>query len=92
MIFDLAHRYAQKLTALDNVDEKGQETSLRILARQGQRGAAMTQFEAYRQELSRSFGVAPWAALQSLMNQIRLNQWSPSPTPPPPDPLFVRHR
>ena len=86
---DLAHRYAQKLTALDNVDEKGQETSLRILARQGQRGATMTQFEAYRQELSRSFGVAPSAALQSLMNQIRLNQWAPSPTPPHPDPLFV---
>src|SRR5690606_8428989 len=33
----LAHRYAQKLVSLDQLDERGQQLSLRILAQQGQR-------------------------------------------------------
>jgi tetratricopeptide (TPR) repeat protein len=86
----LAHLYAQKLVSWDKLDERGQELSLRILARQGQRGAALTQFEQYRQELNKTFGVMPTAQLQTLVQQIRLNQWpqneaiaAASPAPPP---------
>jgi len=68
---DLMRRYAWRALALESWDEAAHRCLMRVLARQGQRGAALAQYERCRAVLKAELGVAPAAETTVLYEQIR---------------------
>ncbi|HUM67491.1 MAG TPA: BTAD domain-containing putative transcriptional regulator [Chloroflexota bacterium] len=68
---DLALSYARRLVELDPWHEEGQQRLLRLLALNGLRNEALTQYEKFRQLLGQEFGIEPAARAQTLAEAIR---------------------
>jgi DNA-binding SARP family transcriptional activator len=69
--FDRALQHAQRYVELEPWDESGQRDVMRLLAVNGQRSAALAQYEVCRSMLTRELGMAPEAATQHLYERIR---------------------
>lgn len=63
--------YARHLLDLEPWHEAGQRQLMQLLARSGQRSAALSQFEEYRRLLFAELSVAPDAETMTLAEQIR---------------------
>lgn len=74
--------YARRYTLLEPWDEEGQRQLMALLARNGQKGAALAQYESCREILARDLGLEPEAATYSLMERIRNDGLLPSPQKP----------
>lgn len=61
--------------ALDQTNEAAHRQMMRLLASQGQRSAALTQFEACRQILADELGVEPGRETAVLYQSIKSGQW-----------------
>ncbi len=66
-----AQHYARRLLALEPWREEGHRLLMQILARSGQRNAALAQYEQCRQVLMAELGVAPDGQTVALVEQIR---------------------
>jgi predicted ATPase/DNA-binding SARP family transcriptional activator len=66
-----ARRYAQRQIELDSWREEAYRQLMRLLARSGQRSAALAQYGACRQILARDLDVAPAAETTALYEHIR---------------------
>ncbi len=66
-----AIRSAQRLVDLEPWDETAHQRLMRLLALNGQRGAALAQFETCRRQLALELGVAPSTETLKLYAQIR---------------------
>ncbi|MBN1810286.1 MAG: AAA family ATPase, partial [Anaerolineae bacterium] len=71
-------RFAQQLLALEPWREEVYQQVMRLLAWDGQRGAALAQYEACRQALADELNVEPAAETTQLYEQIRAGEL-PSP-------------
>jgi DNA-binding SARP family transcriptional activator len=83
---ELGLAYAWRLVELDAWREEGQRLLMRLLARAGQRSAALAQYLACRRQLSEELGVEPAPETTSLYEQIRQGLVSAIPPPPLPPP------
>jgi DNA-binding SARP family transcriptional activator len=68
---DLARQYAWRTLALEGWDEAAHRCVMRVLARKGQRSAALAQYEGCRKVLAEELGVEPSAETTALYEQIR---------------------
>jgi len=66
-----ARRYSQRQVELEPWHEAAHVQLMRVLARSGQRGAAIAQYHTCRQVLATELGVEPDAATTALYEQIR---------------------
>jgi predicted ATPase/DNA-binding SARP family transcriptional activator/tetratricopeptide (TPR) repeat protein len=66
-----ARRYAQRQIELDPWREEAHRQLMRLLARGGQRSAALAQYEACHSILARDLGVAPESETNALYEHIR---------------------
>jgi predicted ATPase len=73
----LAQHYAQRQLELDPWNEAAYRQLMRALARAGQRGAALAQFEVCRRALAEGLGAAPASETVALYEQIRASQAAP---------------
>jgi TolB-like protein/DNA-binding SARP family transcriptional activator len=62
---------ALRILALDPLQESAHRALMRLYARQGRRGAALTQYQACREILERELGVAPEPETQRLHKELR---------------------
>jgi predicted ATPase/DNA-binding SARP family transcriptional activator len=85
--FDKSLSYAKRWLALDSLEEAAHRQMMRLYARQGQRLAALRQYEACVQALQKELGVAPQAETVTLAEQIRAGIIEP-PQPEPPRPAL----
>lgn len=69
--FERARQSAQRLIELDPWNERAYRQSMRLLARDGQRNAAIAQYETCRRVLERELAVEPEAETSRLYQQIR---------------------
>ncbi|MFN2292669.1 MAG: ATP-binding protein [Anaerolineae bacterium] len=67
----MAQRYAHHQLALEPWSESGHQALMFALALEGQRGAALQQYEACRSVLAEELGVEPSAEMEALARQIR---------------------
>ena len=67
----LAIQYCERLLALDPWHEEAHRQMMLMLARSGQRSAALAQFETCRSALARELGVEPMPETVALYEQIR---------------------
>jgi DNA-binding SARP family transcriptional activator/predicted ATPase len=74
-----ALRYARRLLALAPWREETHRQVMRLLAKRGQRGAALAQYEACRRALEAELGVAPAAETVALYEQIVAGEMAPLP-------------
>ncbi len=68
---DLARQYAWRQLALEGWDEAAHCCVMRVLARRGQRSAALAQYERCRRVLADELGVEPSAETTALYEQLR---------------------
>ncbi|MCI0581052.1 MAG: tetratricopeptide repeat protein [Chloroflexi bacterium] len=66
-----ARQYLERQLALEPWEEAAHRELMWVLARNGQRAAALAQFDACRQVLAQELGVAPTAETMALYEQIR---------------------
>lgn len=64
-------RQATRLLDLDPLDEEAQRQLMRLLAAQGQRGAALGQYDVWKRRLDEELGAEPEAQTVALAEQIR---------------------
>ncbi len=69
---DLARHYAWRTLALDPWNEAAHRCVMRVLARKGQRNAALAQYERCQQVLAEELGIVPTAETTALYEQISL--------------------
>ena len=69
--FRLAHAYAQRQVELEPWREEAHCQLMRLLAREGQRGAALAQYEVCRRVLQAEFAAAPATETTRLFEQIK---------------------
>jgi predicted ATPase/DNA-binding SARP family transcriptional activator len=69
--YDRARRYARRQVELEPWREQAHQQLMRLLARSGQRGAALAQYETCRRVLSAELGVEPAEETQALYERIR---------------------
>ena len=62
---------ALRILALDPLQEAAHRALMRLYARQGRRGAALTQYQTLRATLARELGVAPEEETQRLYKELR---------------------
>jgi TolB-like protein/DNA-binding SARP family transcriptional activator/Flp pilus assembly protein TadD len=62
---------ALRILALDSLQESAHRALMRLYARQGRRGAALTQYRICRETLERELGVAPEPETQRLYKELR---------------------
>jgi len=79
--FDLAWRYAQRQVELEPWREEAHQQLMRALARDGQRSAALAQYNTCRQILSAELGVDPTAATETLYEHIQAETLERDPQP-----------
>ncbi len=75
--------YARRQVALDPWGERGHRRVLRLLARTGQRNAALAHYETLCQTLARDLGVEPEDETAALYRHIRQGDAGKSPVPQP---------
>lgn len=85
----LGIEYATRLLALDPLSEEAHRHLMLLLARSGQRSAALAQFETCRRLLSEEMGVEPAAETRALYDRLRAANLLPRPTLPPQPTPFV---
>lgn len=68
--YHTAQRFAQRLLQLEPWREEAHRQLMRMYARQGQRAAALTQYQSCRQALQQEFGIEPEAATVQLYKEI----------------------
>jgi predicted ATPase/DNA-binding SARP family transcriptional activator len=79
--------YARRQLALEPWREEAHRDLMRLLARSGQRSAALAQYEAAGKLLASELGVPPAPETDALLAQIKAGQWDPTrPAPPAPQP------
>ena len=66
---------ARRLLQLDPAGEAGHRELIKLLARSGQRSAALAQYETCRQILADELGVEPDPATMILVEEIKSGQW-----------------
>ena len=74
---------AGRWVALAPWDEDGHRERMRLLAADGQRGAALLQYDACKRALQDELGVAPGAETTALYERIRDGAAGARPEPPP---------
>jgi predicted ATPase/DNA-binding SARP family transcriptional activator len=89
-----ARQYAWRQVALEPWREEAHRHLMHLLALDGQRSAALTQYEKCRRVLDEELGVEPTAETTALYEQIRLGELRPPARlhnlPPPPTPFVGR--
>jgi DNA-binding SARP family transcriptional activator len=68
---DLARQYAWRMLALEGWDEAAHRCLMRVLARRGQRNAALAQYERCRRVLADELGIEPSEETTALYEQLR---------------------
>lgn len=68
---ELAQRYARRQVAFEPLQEDGYLRLMRLLAVDGQRGAALALYEKLRTLLAQEMGVSPSSPMNQLVQQIR---------------------
>lgn len=68
---------AQRLLTLEPWQEEAHRQLMRLLALNGQRGAALAQYETCRRVLAKELGVGPTPSTTTLYDQIRAGQVEP---------------
>ncbi len=81
---DEALRHARHHLALDAWREETHRQVMRLLARSGERSAALAQFEACRRVLRSELGVEPAVETIELVEQIKQGTVAAEPVSPPP--------
>ncbi len=76
-----AEQAAQRLLALEPWAEEAHRLLMRLWARQGQHGRALTQYEKCASLLADELGTTPTAETTTLYEQIRDGRWPPPATP-----------
>lgn len=71
-----AREYVQRQVALEPWREEAHRDLMRLLAREGQRSAALMQYEKCRRVLAKELDVAPTAETDALYAQINENRFS----------------
>jgi predicted ATPase/DNA-binding SARP family transcriptional activator/Flp pilus assembly protein TadD len=79
-----ARRYARRWVELDPWSERAHRQWMEVLARSGQRRAAMEQFETCRRILADELGLEPRPETVALYEQIREGKIRPPAAHPPP--------
>lgn len=74
---ETAYQYTQRQIALDPLSEATYRRLMRLLARQGQRSAALAQFSACRHILNEELGLEPEPETLALYEQIKNGHWAP---------------
>lgn len=91
--YDLGIEYANQLLALDNWRETAHRQLMWLLARSGQRNAALAQYDTCKQILAKELQVEPMAETTTLYHEIRQMQWvqreTARPLPPLPQKIAV---
>lgn len=85
--WESAQPYVRRLLALEPWREEGHRLLMQILARSGQRSAALAQYQQCRQVLQAELGVEPDTETTALYEQIRSETFAPAlvaPTAQPP--------
>jgi DNA-binding SARP family transcriptional activator len=77
--YNRALPYAYRQVELEPWQEKGHRQIMRLLALDGQRGAALAQYEACRRALAEGLGADPGRETIALYKQIRDEQVPPTP-------------
>ncbi len=80
--FDLARRYAYLQVEFDPWREAGHQHLMFLLTLEGERGAALKQYETCRDILDAELGVAPSPDTTQLYEQIKANKLTVSQGPP----------
>ena len=63
--------FARRIVAIDPLRDAGQVVLIRILAQQGERAAAVQQFNAYEAMLQKELGVGAGPELQKLVGEVK---------------------
>jgi predicted ATPase len=69
--YEIALRHARRQVELEPWDERANRQLIRLLAKTGQRGTAMTQFESSRQAMEEELGIEPEEETLALYELIR---------------------
>ena len=72
--YQAAEGYARHQLAIDNLRESAHRQLMLALANQGQRAAALTQYETYRRIVKEELGIEASSDLRALAEQIALGQ------------------
>ncbi len=86
---DEALAYTTRLLALEPWHEESHRQMMELLARNGQRGAALAQYETCRQTLAEELGTEPMPETTALYERLKAADISPPHNLPPPTGLFV---
>ncbi len=81
--------YAGRLLALEPWREEAHRQLMILLAKSGQRSAALAQYDACRRLLAEELGVEPSAETQALYERLKMAGASPAHNLPPPATPFV---
>lgn len=76
-----ARRYLVRQLELDPWREEAHRQLMRVLAGDGQTGAALVQYETCRRVLEDELGIVPSAETRELYEQIRSGSWKPTSSP-----------
>jgi DNA-binding SARP family transcriptional activator len=74
----------QRWLALEPWEEAAHRHLMQLLARRGQRGAALAQYATCRQQLAEELGIEPEAETVRLVEEIRDGRFPPTPHAPTP--------
>ena len=74
--------YSRRLLALEPWHEETHRRLILLLARSGQRNAALAQYQTCRQVLAEELGIEPVAETQALYDRIQAAEAAPRPTLP----------
>ena len=74
---DSAVTFARRYTEMEPWNEEGQRRLIRLLALNGQRGAAISQYDSCRRMLKQELGVLPEEETRSLAVQIQQGEMTP---------------
>lgn len=77
-----AHRYARRQIEIDPLREDGYRQGMLALAQDGQRNAALAQYEILADHLREDLGLAPSVETTALYEQIRAVPPTAAPSPP----------
>ena len=88
---EAALSYAGRQAALDPFHEEAHRLLMRLLARSGQHGKALAQYESCRRLLQDELGVEPAAETTALYRQIQAEQRGETPTAAAGRPAVLHH-
>ncbi len=80
--FQTALPFAARLLEIEPWREQAHRQMMQLLARTGQRSAALQQYETARRVLAQEFNLAPSAETNALYEKIRAQQIAPQSAPP----------